>query len=130
MSPAPRRESRATSLTDNDTTKLAAILGMLGSNHAGERDAAALAACRFIRERGLQWLELLQPDAIAPDDPFAPFGGWRKVATFCAKEGRGSVSYWEIAFCGSLTAFVKPSEKQLSILSDCCDKLMLAEVAP
>ena len=32
-----------------------AVLGLLGSDHAGERDAAGLASHRMIRQRGLTW---------------------------------------------------------------------------
>jgi hypothetical protein len=47
------------SLTPADRAKLSAILGRLGSDHAGERDSAALAACRFIRAKGTTWPEVL-----------------------------------------------------------------------
>jgi hypothetical protein len=40
-------------------TKLAKLPGMLGSDHAGGRDAAGLAAHRFIRDRGMTWESLL-----------------------------------------------------------------------
>jgi hypothetical protein len=39
--------------------KIAKILGMLGSAHPGERDAAFLAAERLLKEAGLTWYELL-----------------------------------------------------------------------
>jgi hypothetical protein len=37
------------------------MLGMLGSSHAGERDAAALQAEAFRRKHRLTWAELLAP---------------------------------------------------------------------
>ena len=46
-------------MTDTDRQRLAAILGMLGSAHAGERAAAALQAEAFRRKHGLTWGELL-----------------------------------------------------------------------
>jgi hypothetical protein len=46
-------------LPTRDAQKLAQILGMLGSAHAGERDAAGLAADKFVRDRGLTWPALL-----------------------------------------------------------------------
>jgi hypothetical protein len=45
----------ALALSTPDAQKLAGILGMLGSAHAGERDAAAMAADKLVRERGLTW---------------------------------------------------------------------------
>jgi len=44
-------------------TKLTRILGMLGSDHAGERASAALAAHKMVGALGLSWRELLEhPD--------------------------------------------------------------------
>lgn len=40
-------------------TKLTRILGMLGSDHAGERASAALAAHTLVGKLGLSWRELL-----------------------------------------------------------------------
>jgi hypothetical protein len=37
--------------------RLAKILGMLGSAHAGERDAAFLAAERILKEAGMTWYD-------------------------------------------------------------------------
>jgi len=45
--------------------RLAKILGMLGSAHAGERDAAFLAAERVLKEAGLTWYDILD---IPPKD--------------------------------------------------------------
>src|SRR6516162_1702647 len=63
-------------MTDNDRRKLAAILGMLGSGSAGERDNAARAAERLRRQLGVTWDEMLEqvrvvaePAAAAPPPP-------------------------------------------------------------
>jgi hypothetical protein len=62
----------ALALPTRDAQKLAGILGMLGSAHAGERDAAALAADKFVGERGLTWPVLLgierPSDSAVPSD--------------------------------------------------------------
>jgi len=42
-----------------ERAKLARILGMLGSEHAGERASAALAAHRLVQAAGVNWAELL-----------------------------------------------------------------------
>lgn len=39
--------------------KLVRVLGMLGSAHAGERDNAAQAATRMLKEAGLTWYDVL-----------------------------------------------------------------------
>ena len=41
--------------------KLIRVLGMLGSDHPGERAAAALVAHRLINSHNRTWSELLQP---------------------------------------------------------------------
>lgn len=46
--------------------KLVRILGMLGSDHAGERAAAALAADRLVKATGITWPALLIPKAAGP----------------------------------------------------------------
>ena len=42
-----------------DLVRLARILGMLGSDYAGERASAALAAHRLVRRAGADWWTLL-----------------------------------------------------------------------
>lgn len=43
--------------------RLCKMLGMLGSDHAGERDNAAVKANQIVRELGLTWSQLLRPKA-------------------------------------------------------------------
>ena len=45
-------------LTQPDRIRLVKLLGMLGSDHTGERDAAAFAIERLRRERGMSWAEI------------------------------------------------------------------------
>jgi hypothetical protein len=57
-------------MTDADRSRLVAILGMLGSEHQGERDSAALQAEAFRKKHGLTWEELLAlPPIEAPEPP-------------------------------------------------------------
>ncbi len=46
-------------MTPADRAKLARILGMLGSEHAGERASAALQAEAFRKRHGMTWEEML-----------------------------------------------------------------------
>lgn len=48
-------------LASPDLDRLAKLLGMLGSEHEGERASAALMADKLVRERGLTWPQVLQP---------------------------------------------------------------------
>lgn len=61
-------------MTSAERNRLAGVLGMLGSPHPGERDAAALAADRLVRGRGLSWdavlLEPARPHARAEPPGF------------------------------------------------------------
>jgi hypothetical protein len=41
-------------------TKLTRVLGMLGSDHAGERASAALAAHKMVASLGVSWRDLLE----------------------------------------------------------------------
>lgn len=59
-------------MTDTDRQRLAAILGMLGSNSAGERDNAARQAEAFRRKHGLSWAELLAPSPTLSEPEPAP----------------------------------------------------------
>jgi hypothetical protein len=58
-----------------DRLRLAALLGMLGSSHGGERENAARLVEQFRRQRGLNWGDLLgRPDASGQGaaSPFPP----------------------------------------------------------
>jgi hypothetical protein len=56
-------------MTDTDRQHLARILGMLGSDHAGERAAAGLQAEAFRRKHRLTWTELFIPAPAETDEP-------------------------------------------------------------
>ena len=56
-------------MTDADRKRLAAILGMLGSSSAGERDAAALQAEAFRRKHGLTWKQLVADHVVIVETP-------------------------------------------------------------
>jgi hypothetical protein len=51
-------------MSDIDRAKLARILGMLGSEHAGERASAALQAEAFRKRHGMTWEEMLALPAV------------------------------------------------------------------
>ena len=54
-------------LASDELARLLKLLGMLGSEHSGERAAAALKAHQFVTSRELTWAELLDPaDAPLP----------------------------------------------------------------
>jgi hypothetical protein len=51
-------------MTPSDRARLARILGMLGSEHAGERASAALQAEAFRKRHGMTWEEMLALPAV------------------------------------------------------------------
>ena len=61
-------------LTESDRHRLASILGMLGSDQAGERDSAAIKAEEFRNRYNLTWEELLSlpPIVKRSDGPIVP----------------------------------------------------------
>jgi hypothetical protein len=61
-------------MTRSERLKLVRILGMLGSDHAGERAAAALAAHRLVQRWGGTWWSLLEPPL--PSQPIVVRARW------------------------------------------------------
>lgn len=64
-----------TTLATHERRRLAAILGMLGSDSAGERDNAARMAEEFRRQHGLTWNEVVGLAAVpevTPEPPPSP----------------------------------------------------------
>jgi hypothetical protein len=101
-----------------ELTRLAEVLGMLGSIHAGQRDAAGLAAHRFVRERGLAWQQILCP-------PIEPQRGacitWRDTVSACLRHP-GHLSAREADFLRGLPRFLRLSPKQAT----CLNRMLIA----
>ena len=57
-------------MTDIDRRRLARILGMLGSEHVGERASAALQAEAFRKKHDLTWAELLNMAPVEDEPSF------------------------------------------------------------
>jgi hypothetical protein len=76
--------------------RLAKILGLLGSDHDGERAAAAAKADQLIRGLGLTWRDIVAPP-IAPQTPRirawrSGETDWQRMARFChARQGQLSL---------------------------------------
>lgn len=102
-------------MTPAERNRLAGVLGLLGSPHPGERDAAALAADRLVRGRGLSWDALLQAAAWPQmrAEPRPPPGGdlWE-----CARSMH-LLTEWEADFIVSVSQQRSLSGKQKSVLA-------------
>jgi len=101
-----------------DYTRLAKLLGMLGSDHDGEIAAAGRAASRLVRAAGLDWHEVLRervkhvPVVVRP--PRATSPGDKIEACLAHPAG---LNEWERNFIRSLRDFRgKFSAKQLATL--------------
>jgi hypothetical protein len=114
-------------LAPTDRQRLAKLLGMLGSDYAGERDAAGLAAHRFIRERDLSWDDVIHPDipATGNRDTLQP---WRATVAECLRQP-GALRAWERQFLRSLSDFPRISQKQRSVLGQIAERVLRRAVA-
>ncbi len=104
-----------------DRNRLAGILGMLGSSHAGERDAAALAADRFVRARGIAWPDLLagEPAASSRAEPVNTV----QVDIALCRQHPGLLTQWERDFLRGLKPERGVSVKQRVILGGMAKKV-------
>jgi hypothetical protein len=103
-------------LDPHSADRLRKLCGMLGSQHDGERAAAAQAADRLVRELGLTWSEIIAPP-IVPDQ-WQPARCWRasntdwqRMAQFCHAR-RWSLSQRQREFVESVLNWRELSEKQ------------------
>ena len=108
-------------LAKAERSRLAKILELLGSDHAGERDAAALAAHRFVQQRAMRWRDVVEPAAIEKHLP--ELGTWRQTAAACL-ERRGSLRPWEAGFLADLPGFRRLSVKQRYALKTIADRVL------
>ena len=113
-------------LPQDKLTKLAKLLAMLGSDHAGERDAAALAAHRIVVSAGLTWKQVVTPAPI--EKPLPDLGTWRATVARCL-EHPGSLRPWEVSFLRDLPAFRRLSVKQRYCLKEIADRVLKREAA-
>ena len=108
-------------LTSSEIRRLIALLGLLGSDHHGERANAGALATRILRTKGLQWADLICP-AIAftppplpePERPYA----WRKQALRCMGDA-DRLTVWEREFLASILDRGRqrlPTARQLEVL--------------
>jgi hypothetical protein len=109
-----------------DVAKLAKILGMLGSDHDGERAAAALKADHFVRQAGLTWETILK-SGHAPKPHRPPeFGTWRQTCRECLARDR-DLRQWERGFLNDLPKFQRISTKQRYCLNEIAIRLGIRE---
>ena len=112
-----------THMPDGLATKLAKVLGMLGSDHDGEVAAAGRRAHQLLTGAGLTWPEVIAPAAPAPQDPYRPpRRRWRRPtcpsdsAALCLQWPE-VLTDWETDFCKSLVGRHRTSPRQSEVLA-------------
>jgi hypothetical protein len=105
-------------LAASDRVRLARLLGMLGSDHAGERDNAARAAHHLVQQHGITWFDVIIAPVnlrLSTDDPLARFAGCAEACTFALTRAP-MLTQWEFDFLRNVARFSKLSRKQLDTL--------------
>jgi hypothetical protein len=99
-------------LTTNAAERLTKILGLLGSDHEGERAAAAIKAHELIQRLGLTWGDVIS----APED-------WRALAKRC-RDRADDLAEYEFDFIQNICRRCNPpTEKQIRWLNSIAKKL-------
>jgi hypothetical protein len=113
-------------LAKADRAKLAKVLGLLDSDREGEALAAARAAARLVKQRGIGWAQVLEPPPIEKTLP--ELGTWRQTVARCL-ERPGSLRSWEVGFLRDLPGFRRLSGKQRYCLKEIADRVLSREAA-
>jgi hypothetical protein len=122
-----------------DRVRLARVLGMLGSDHSGERDNAARLAHTMVREAGLRWDQVVvpalpEPEAAPPDYEWELFTRWpvRWQSAVClAGRYLYDLPLRDQQFILSISGYTRcPSLKQLAWLRGICERLLAKGCKP
>jgi hypothetical protein len=109
-------------LAGADRTRLAKLLGLLGSAYDGEVANAGRLADKLVRSAGLTWPDVIAPPLPPPDhdhradhgtDPLR--GDWRAMAAACSRFPH-LIDRWDWQFLSGLQRFPRLSAKQRAIL--------------
>ena len=97
--------------------RLQKLCGLFGSQHDGERAAAAALADQLVRSAGLTWRDVIRwPE---PAQPGPRTGGipddWHDLAQRVLQH-RGQLSAWEVDFLQTVTGRRRISEKQWRVM--------------
>ncbi len=113
-------------LAKADRTRLAKLLALLGSDHAGERDAAAVAAHRLVVQHGLTWRQVVEPAAI--EKPLPELGTWHTTVKSLLEHPH-KLRPWERSFLTDLPGFRRLTTKQRYVLKEIADRVLARAAA-
>jgi hypothetical protein len=121
MTTVTRNRAAGNALEPEAAVRLIKLLGMCGSEHAGERAAAALKADTLVKSAGLTWGDVI---FAAPVSRRHSTVSWRRMARFCF-ERRRRLSERETEFVTSMhrRRSGSPSDEQFAWLVDIHDRL-------
>lgn len=109
-----------------DLTRLKKLLGLLGSDHVGERAAAALKVATFIKNNDLSWDILLAKKGLLgtnqvfvhfeePSTTYDENKVWHALAK--ALIASGKLSSYEAGYCQGICRVPRPSAIQVAKLN-------------
>ena len=116
-------QTGAKALASSERERLAKLLAMLGSDYAGERDAAGLAAHQFLQERGLTWPEILCPPTTERRSTACV--AWRATVDECLYHPY-DLSPWEAGFLRDVLRCRRLSAKQAACLARIAERVLSA----
>ena len=106
-------------LDQRTADRLAKLLGMLGSDQAGERAAAAAKADQLIRQHGLQWADVVAPATASTSDTSV-----ESIIDFALAHGRSLLTDWEVDFLHGVRSQRKPvTQNQIRKLRQIAEKV-------
>jgi hypothetical protein len=114
-------DAELSGLSQSDRSRLVKLLGMLASDHAGERDAAGLAANRLLKQRGVSWSDALAPQPVERRLP--EMGTWRATCRRLMEDPR-ALRPWERTFVAELPNFGRISVKQRYVLNEIAKRVL------
>ena len=107
-----------TPLPPEVAARLTKICGLLGSDHDGERSAAALQATRLLRAHGLGWADIVRPALPAPEPSLAPRQHVHTHdAVRFALRHMDALTAWEIGFLRGIVHRPRLSPRQQETLA-------------
>jgi hypothetical protein len=99
--------------------RLAKVCGLFGSDHHGERAAAAALADRLVRQSGLSWKQILLPGHSSVEE----------LISFALDHGDEILNAWEWGFLQGIRGRQYLTEKQLRKLDALVGKVKAARCA-
>ena len=113
-------------LSGTERARLVKVLGLMSSDHDGERAAAAWQATRLVKSRGLSWDDLISDGLslhrVPPKERMASAAQWMEQVRFILSHER-LLSQWEKAFAISLYGRARITPKQADVLIGVVDRL-------